>query len=966
MNSNSDNTSDEFSNIQESKCRIPRNFIPKRYEITFYIDVINLTYSIKQEISIISNVNNPKYLTLNAITTNYSIQNLSLTKYDIISDTWIEISTNYLTKSPNPSNEIEDAIYIPIPNEVIINKDDELKFSCLVQGSISNKKGGFYFTFQNAKIKSLLSKSREHFMECYQNSILATKDKNEYLSSLVICSVNEPVYCREYMPCFDEPSYKAIFAFRAELDKFYVDSYEKLKCVSNGELIDVKEEGDKYLFSYSDSPLMSCYLFTFVIGNYDFIETINTDNIKIRVFTPLNRHHDGALAMTLAQKSLKFYQSFFNIPYYTTKLDLISVPEMSFRALENIGCIIFLDYAMLFGHFQSILERKFVSRTICHEISHTWFGNLVTMDWWNDIWLNEGFARIFEYICLTNIEEKDLAFWDNFIEYIYEKALQLDETSSTHPVINDVTSTKYIENVFDTISYAKGASVIRMLYYYVGEEKLKQSLNIYLNKYKYENTTTSMLWECFNEATNMQVDKLMNNWLTIPSHPVVSCSLEKIQDKWKLHLKQNSCIQEKNVLWTIPLFIKTKNNEFIKIMDSKETEFDIEKDFDVKIEELEKGANYIIINDQIKGFYRVEYLSDILIDCIISSFNKGDNISYLNIYSIISWYHSMKNLDKCIFILKKLKKVKNYLLLKISKEIFLSCFNTKYIMEGIEHLIESNEEREEYIKGQNEIYSTFTNLVEKDNQIIAHLFNKIFVYDEQTSVAYANQFNDEAEEIIMYFIFIVANFEDQEKIKKLLETFIKFPDFINKNLKFSIYQVLLKYCKILPFEQQKQIYEIIFKDYKDSYETNSSYIRYYFEEAITDVDVLPNELLDYLLETKTEFFYYNSKQTLKSSVKLMDALIRAIKKQYEFSLIDSKDKNESIIDFIKFQLQNGGKILFYAQFFRNIIRSFPNKKYQEITSKYYHNLLLGDVKENNENIEIESKYKFISNYLFNL
>ena len=172
---------------------------------------------------------------------------------------------------------------LDIYKKYIINKDDELKFSCLVQGSIPNKKGGFYFTFQNAKIKSLLSKSREHFMECYQNSILATKDKNEYLSSLVICSVNEPVYCREYMPCFDEPSYKAIFAFRAELDKFYVDSYEKLKCVSNGELIDVKEEGDKYLFSYSDSPLMSCYLFTFVIGNYDFIETINTDNIKIRV-----------------------------------------------------------------------------------------------------------------------------------------------------------------------------------------------------------------------------------------------------------------------------------------------------------------------------------------------------------------------------------------------------------------------------------------------------------------------------------------------------------------------------------------------------------------------------------------------------------------------------------------------------------------------------------------------------------
>ena len=188
------------------------------------------------------------------------------------------------------------------------------------------------------------------------------------------------------MPCFDETCYKSIYSFRLELDKYFVDAFKQLKCVTNGSLIHVHLDNNKnkYLFSYSDSPLMSSYLFTFIIGIYDLIKTVNENETKIRVFAPLKNHHDGPLFMNLAQYSLKYYEKFFDIPYFYEKLDFVPIPNMTYRAMENIGCIVFKNEAMLFSHFQH-LEKKFISRTIFHEISLMWFGDLVTMEWWDDI-----------------------------------------------------------------------------------------------------------------------------------------------------------------------------------------------------------------------------------------------------------------------------------------------------------------------------------------------------------------------------------------------------------------------------------------------------------------------------------------------------------------------------------------------------------------------------------------------------
>ena len=233
-----DNSLSTSTNPIES--RIPRFFIPKKYDMQYYINVKNLSYSIKLEISIISNSNNPSYLILHALPSLYMLKDLSLVKYERISDEWIEISNTYLSSLTDSKDNIEDCIYIPISEEAQVIKDDELKLRCFVEGDIplNNTEAGLYFSFNNDTISEQLNVSREQFMKLYKDSFSKADIKeNNYIQSLIICTINEPSFFRTYMPCFDEPSYKSIYSLKMELDKDYVDAFEMLKCVSNGELI---------------------------------------------------------------------------------------------------------------------------------------------------------------------------------------------------------------------------------------------------------------------------------------------------------------------------------------------------------------------------------------------------------------------------------------------------------------------------------------------------------------------------------------------------------------------------------------------------------------------------------------------------------------------------------------------------------------------------------------------------------
>lgn len=907
--------------------RIPKNFKPERYHISFSPDYSNLKYTIKTEILIKSLSDNFPYLILNANAINYSINYLFLYKFDNIADEWVEIGQKveeskvnthkFLYTLPEIDNKytVQDGLYIPL-NKYVKN-GEILKLIYLVEGKITSdsKNNALYLctNYDEKKLVFMNSKNLEkEWNDCNYNKLnsFSKEDlsQNKFFKNLVTVFLSVPTKLRLNMPCFDEPCYKAIFSFQLVIDKFFIDAFKQLKCVTNGALIHVEldQKSNKYLFSYSDTPLMSTYLFTFVIGNYDLIETVNENKTKIRVFTPLRDHHDGALCMNLAQYSLRFYQKFFEINYYYEKLDFVPIPEMNFRAMENLGCIVFKNEAMLFSHFQSIFEKKFASRTISHEISHMWFGNLVTMEWWDDIWLNEGFARIFEFLCLTEIEKKENKFWDNFIYYIYDQALLYDERKDTHPIVRKIGNVKMIDTIFDTISYAKGSSVIKMLMHYIGNDNFRKSIATYLKKYMYKNTETSMLWECFDEITKLKISELMNEWVNFSGHPLLTIDIIQKENKYYFKLEQKSMLSDDNTLWKLPVFIKSKNFEICRLINTNEYEISFEE-LNLKYDELEKGENFVVFNSDLKGFYRVKYNNEILLNSIFDNFKKNQNnldekirkVNDIDIFGLLSYEKNKNNFEGIKNIINKIKIIENStLLLRYMKKIYQDFKQQFYIMEGFEEYISNEETQLKIINQKTEYDNFFISIVDQDENKLNSLVKKFYINEENKDM-YRYQFNDEFDSFYIYFRLIIDNNEEIAK-NVLIPNISKNFEFLNKNYKYTLIEVMMKYIYLLKTQEEKrQLIQIIIQDYINNVYYSSYYINLDYKNAICTFGSLNEELIDLinnnLVFDKRNIFIVPDKvylQGKKNKRIITDIYIEKMKKMYEmYKLVNQKYKN---------------------------------------------------------------------------
>jgi hypothetical protein len=907
--------------------RIPENFSPERYSISISPDYSNLKYTIKTEILIKSLSDNFPYLILNANAKNYFINYLFLYKFDNIADEWVEIGQKveeskvnthkFLYTLPEIDNKytVQDGLYIPLNKYV--KKGEILKLIYLVEGKMTpdSKNNALYLctNYDEKKLVFMNSKNLEkEWNDCNYNKLnsFSKEDlsQNKFFKNLVTVFLSVPTKLRLNMPCFDEPCYKAIFSFQLVIDKFFIDAFKQLKCVTNGALIHVEldQKSNKYLFSYSDTPLMSTYLFTFVIGNYDLIETVNENKTKIRVFTPLRDHHDGALCMNLAQYSLRFYQKFFEINYYYEKLDFVPIPDMNFRAMENLGCIVFKNEAMLFSHFQSIFEKKFASRTISHEISHMWFGNLVTMEWWDDIWLNEGFARIFEFLCLTEIEKKENKFWDNFIYYIYDQALVYDERKDTHPIVRKIENVKMIDTIFDTISYAKGSSVIKMLMHYIGIDNFRKSIATYLKKYMYKNTETSMLWECFDEITKLKISELMNEWVNFSGHPLLTIDIIQKENKYYFKLEQKSMLSNDNTLWKLPVFIKSKNFEICRLINTNEYEISFEE-LNLKYDELEKGENFVVFNSDLKGFYRVKYNNEILLNSIFDNFKKNQNnldekirkVNDIDIFGLLSYEKNKNNFEGIKNIINKIKIIENStLLLRYMKKIYQDFKQQFYIMEGFEEYISNEETQLKIINQKTEYDNFFISIVDQDENKLNSLVKKFYINEENKDM-YRYQFNDEFDSFYIYFRLIIDNNEEIAK-NVLIPNISKNFEFLNKNYKYTLIEVMMKYIYLLKTQEEKrQLIQIIIQDYINNVYYSSYYINLDYKNAICTFGSLNEELIDLinnnLVFDKRNIFIVPDKvylQGKKNKRIITDIYIEKMKKMYEmYKLVNQKYKN---------------------------------------------------------------------------
>jgi len=416
--------------------------------------------------------------------------------------------------------------------------------------------------------------------------------KTKYLATTQF----EAADARRAFPCWDEPEAKATFEISIIADN-------KFTAISNMPVKTKKKFGNKTTFNFQKTPLVSTYLIYLGVGEFEYL-TGKSGKIQIRVVTTKGNISKGKFSLELGKKLLTSYEKYFGIKFPLPKLDLIAVPDFAAGAMENWGAITFRETILLYDpKTSSTRTKQFIAEVISHEIAHMWFGNLVTMKWWNDLWLNESFATFMATKFVDKFyPEWDL--WNQFIEDAMNVAMGLDSLKTTHPIDVKVNSPAEIREIFDAISYDKGGCVLRMLENYVGEPNFQKGLKKYLSDFKYKNAKGQDLWDAIGKASGMPVTVMINTWLKQPGFPLVEIN----QDGNNLKIKQKRYLLESDKkfskgLWSIPLSLGLEQ-EISKTLFSK-------KSLSVK---LPKNTIGFVANYGRKGFYRVKYDGGILLD----------------------------------------------------------------------------------------------------------------------------------------------------------------------------------------------------------------------------------------------------------------------------------------------------------------------------------------------------------------
>jgi tricorn protease interacting factor F2/3 len=334
----------------------------------------------------------------------------------------------------------------------------------------------------------------------------------------VLTSQCEPIGARKIFPCLDRPDRKARFHLT-------VLAPAALEVIANMGVTSVTEEGTRRRWVFGPTPAMSSYLFYLGVGKFDHIED-QSGRVLLRVFTPPGRAASGRFALETARRVLAACEEYYGIPYPLQKLDLVAVSELAFGAMENWGAIVFRDMRLLLDADSGSFERRDVLETIAHEIAHMWFGNLVTMAWWTDVWLNESFAAFLETKISNQVDPSLDPQTDFFLRMSgMGWALDGDSLDATHPVRARVERPEEISQVFDEISYGKGSSILAMLEGYLGEETFRRGIVRYLNRYCYANARTDDLWEALEQAAGEPMRSLVEPWIDRPGLPVVHARL---------------------------------------------------------------------------------------------------------------------------------------------------------------------------------------------------------------------------------------------------------------------------------------------------------------------------------------------------------------------------------------------------------------------------------------------------------
>jgi tricorn protease interacting factor F2/3 len=406
---------------------------------------------------------------------------------------------------------------------------------------------------------------------------------------------------RRAFPCVDHPAYKARFSLSLRIR-------EALDAISNMPTQSIRRSKGRKTVTFEETPRMSTYLLYIGVGKFEE-RTERYSKGEIILIAPKGHLTPSHFPLDVAKGSLLFFEDYFAVGYMLPKLHLISVPEFAAGAMENWGAITMRKVYMDMSSSTSGRYRRLTAEVIAHEIAHQWFGDLVTMKWWNDLWLNESFATFVAYKVVNRMFPE----WDSWSEFLISAtgpALKGDGLVHSHPIDADVKDPSSVAQIFDEISYGKGGSILRMIESYVGKGNFRDGIRSYLQKHAYANAMGKDLWNAMEKVSGLPVGKIMGAWIKTQGYPLVTVT----RKGKKLHLEQKQFFlkeEESDQRWPIPITVRRKRDTESILFEGKEIEIE--------------GTDFLKLNPDQTGFYRVSYDEETLKN-ILSNLSELSNL----------------------------------------------------------------------------------------------------------------------------------------------------------------------------------------------------------------------------------------------------------------------------------------------------------------------------------------------------
>ncbi len=405
--------------------------------------------------------------------------------------------------------------------------------------------------------------------------------------------------CRRAFPCFDEPDFKAVFSVELVVA-------DGLVAVSNGREISRESTGDGLVrVRFADTMPMSTYLVAFVVGPLEATDPVMVNDVPLRIVHVPGKAGLTEFGLKVGAFALDWFQTYYGIPYPGDKVDLIALPDFAAGAMENVGCITFREVLLLVDPATSTqMERQLVADVVAHELAHMWFGDLVTMKWWNGIWLNEAFATFMEIAACDAFAPE----WHRWTDFGLERTVAFDTDSlhSTRSVEFEVRSPADADAMFDVLTYQKGGALLRMLEQYLGPERFRAGVSHYLRVHSYGNTETSDLWDAIEHVVAddggpvVPVRRLMDSWIWQPGYPLVSARVEGdalVLDQCRFTFDRDPDA----TLWVVPVHLRIGGDEHKVLIEGDEMRVP-----------LSDPSAPVVVNAGGHGFYRVAYSPELL------------------------------------------------------------------------------------------------------------------------------------------------------------------------------------------------------------------------------------------------------------------------------------------------------------------------------------------------------------------